>query len=295
MIAALIAGYTLVDAAGIEHAEPGRRTSARADPGRGRRGASRAGRERLRAELAPDAPCSPAAAASWPTCSSSPRSTRARSAGRRGARDERRLRGRLAAPSSASGSRGALAGAGSSSPACRAGVVRIGRTASPCYPSDTTFHRLDEMGAAAPIFLKEMTMSATYEKEKTLQRQIGRRGRGGAAGRRGARGRAPGPGSLHRLRRPPEGGRPRALRARHRRAARLPARVRGRRLLAGIERPLRKPEHFATPSAARSRSARPSASGSAARSSSAGERAVDRPGRRRPRRDPVRRRSSGAT
>ena len=87
-------------------------------------------------------------------------------------------------------------------------------------------------------------MSTTHDKERTLQRQIGHEVEAALPGVEVLAVELQRRRPLHRLRRPPGGRRPRALRARHRRAARVPARLRDRRLVAGLERPLRKPEHF---------------------------------------------------
>ena len=100
-------------------------------------------------------------------------------------------------------------------------------------------------------------MSTTYEKERTLQRQIGTKVESALPGVEVLAVELSSPDRFTRLRRPPGGRRPRALRARHRRPARLPARVRDRRLLARARAPAAQAGALrAAPSAARSPCAR---------------------------------------
>src|SRR5215211_6659737 len=107
-----------------------------------------------------------------------------------------------------------------------------------CYPDLTAFHRLGEMGAWRPFFVRRHTDGERSRQGADPGGRDRRQGRGGPAGRRGARGRAHRSGANHRLRRSRgRAGRPRALRARHARALGLPARVRRRCLLAGAGAP----------------------------------------------------------
>jgi ribosome maturation factor RimP len=73
-----------------------------------------------------------------------------------------------------SGSRAAASSAPCSSSRGWSRWARPDRPRGPggCYTSGTTFHLLDEMGARRPFLLKGPVMSTTYEKERTLQRQI---------------------------------------------------------------------------------------------------------------------------
>src|SRR5215470_13745621 len=41
-----------------------------------------------------------------------------------------------------------------------------------CYPANTTFHRLGEMGARRPFFSRKDRMGSTYEKERELTREV---------------------------------------------------------------------------------------------------------------------------
>ena len=41
-----------------------------------------------------------------------------------------------------------------------------------CYPSQTTFHRLGEMGARRPFFVRSSELANVYERERTLEREI---------------------------------------------------------------------------------------------------------------------------
>ena len=108
----------------------------------------------------------------------------------------------------------------------RAGDDRARRIADPlgercgrCYPWHTTFHRLHEMGAQRPFFLRSHSRRTDERHLHTRTSPSGRdraRGRARLARGRGARGGARVAEPVLRLRRPSERRRPRALRARSR-------------------------------------------------------------------------------
>ena len=174
VIAAQIAAYTLVDSEGIQHANPVPYLLLALVP-TAVGAALVCGRQRLHAEWGARR-SSPAAAASSPTCSYSPRSgsrppRRSPQFGRRASSSPSRSRRR----SSASGSRGAACWAPSWS-------SRASSHWAPHRPNGllvatlpTPHFRQVEMGALRPFLLKEpRILSATHEQERTLTKQIGR-------------------------------------------------------------------------------------------------------------------------
>ena len=57
--------------------------------------------------------------------------------------------------------------------ALRAGGAHSSLPVSGCYPSDTTFRGWFEMGARRPFFVKGLQMAKVHDKERSLQREIG--------------------------------------------------------------------------------------------------------------------------
>ena len=113
---------------------------------------------------------------------------------------------------------------------CRAPPAGIGAA---CYTPADHISPARRNGPAGPFFVTGEIVADVRQKEKQLEREIGARSRADLAGVEVLAVELQSADPLLRLRRPPGGRRPRALRAGHRPPARLPARVLGRRLLAG--------------------------------------------------------------